>query len=51
MIHITYLIKKLLGEYDTTKVNKIELNLSEKILKFYNDWYDDVKENLKKMES
>ena len=47
LINITYLIKKLLSEYDTSKANKIELNLPEKILKFYNNWYDDVKENLK----
>ena len=45
LINITYLIKKFLSEYDTSKANKIELNLSEKILNFYNDWYDDVKEN------
>ena len=48
LINITYLIKKLLSEYDTSKANKIELNLSEKILKSYNNWYDDLKENLKK---
>ena len=47
LINITYLIKKLLSEYDTSKANKIELNLPEKILNFYNNWYDDVKENLK----
>ena len=51
LIKITYLIKKLLSEYDTHKANKIELNLSEKILNFYNNWYDDVKEKFKKMES
>ena len=47
LINITYLIKKLLSEYDTSKANKIELNFSEEILKFYNNWYDDLKENLK----
>ena len=47
LINITYLIKKLLSEYDTSKANKIELNFSEKILKFYNNWYDDLKEHLK----
>ena len=47
LINITYIIKKLLSDYDIDKANKIELNLSEKILNFYNNWYDDVKENLK----
>ena len=47
LINITYIIKKLLSDYDIDKANKIELNLSEKILNFYNKWYDDVKENLK----
>ena len=37
-----------MSEYDTSKANKIELNLSEKILNFYDNWYGDVKENLKK---
>ena len=27
----------------TPKQKKIKLNLSEKILNFYNDWYDDLK--------
>ena len=48
LINIIYLIKKVLSEYDTSKANRIELNLSGKILNFYNDWYDDVKENFKK---
>ena len=41
LINITYLIKKFLSEYDTSKAKKIKLNLSEKILNFYYDWYDD----------
>ena len=41
LINITYLIKKMLSEYDNSKAKKIKLNLSEKILNFYNDWYDD----------
>ena len=48
LINITYLIKKFLSEYDNSKAKKIKLNLFEKILNFYNDWYDDVKENFKK---
>ena len=43
LINITYLIKKLLSEYDNSKAKKIKLHLSEKILNFYNDWYDDFK--------
>ena len=34
LINITYLIKKLLSEYDIDKANKIELNLSEKNIEF-----------------
>ena len=33
----------MLSEYDNSKAKKIKLNLSEKILNFYNDWYDDFK--------
>ena len=43
LINITYLIKILLSEYDNSKAEKIELNLSEKILNFYDEWYDDFK--------
>ena len=43
LINITYLIKRLLSEYDNSKAEKIELNLSEKILNFYDEWYDDLK--------
>ena len=43
LINITYLIKKILSEYDNSKAKKIKLHLSEKILNFYNDWYDDFK--------
>ena len=37
----------MLSEYDNSKAKKIKLNLSEKILNFYNDWYDDFKKNKK----
>ena len=44
LINITYLIKKIfLSEYDNSKAKKIKLNLSDKLLNFYNDWYDDFK--------
>ena len=44
LVNITYLIKILLSEYDNSKAKKIELHLSEKILNFYDEWYDDFKE-------
>ena len=47
LINISFITKKMLSEYDNDKANKIELNLSKKKLKFYNNWYDEVKENLK----
>ena len=40
LINITYLIKRVLSEYDKTRADKIQLQLSEKILKFYDEWYD-----------
>ena len=40
LINISYLIKRVLSEYDKTRVDKIKLHLSEKILKFYDEWYD-----------
>ena len=41
MINISYVIKRVLGEYDKTKADKIQLNLSEKVLKSYDEWYDE----------
>ena len=35
LINITYLIKRVLSEYDKRRADKIQLHLSEKILKFY----------------
>ena len=43
LINITYLIKKILSEYDNSKAKKIKLHLSEKMLNFYDEWYDDFK--------
>ena len=40
LINITYLIKRVLGDYDKSRADKIQLHLSEKILKFYDEWYD-----------
>ena len=39
LINITYLIKKILSEYDKSEADKIQLKLSDKTLKFYDDWY------------
>ena len=39
LINITYLIKRILSEYDKTEADKIQLKLSDKTLKFYDDWY------------
>ena len=39
LINITYLIKRVLGEYDKSEADKIQLKLSDKTLKFYDDWY------------
>ena len=40
LINISYLIKRVLSEYDKSRSDKIKLHLSEKILKFYDEWYD-----------
>ena len=40
LVNITYLIKRVLSETDKTRADKISLHLSEKILKFYDNWYD-----------
>ena len=39
LINITYLIKRILSEYDKSEADKILLKLSDKTLKFYDDWY------------
>ena len=43
LINISYLIKRVLSEYDKTRVDIIQLHLCEKILKFYDEWYDSYK--------
>ena len=40
LIKISYLIKRVLSEYDKSRADKIKLHLSEKILKFYDECYD-----------
>ena len=40
LINIIYLIKRVLSEYDKSKADKIQLHLSEKILKCYDKWID-----------
>ena len=45
LINITYLITRVLSEYDKTRSDKIQLHLSEKILKFYDEWYDNFKKS------
>ena len=40
LIDITYLIKRVLSEYDKSRADRNKLHLSEKILKFYDEWYD-----------
>ena len=40
LINISYVIKRMLSEYDKSRADKIQLHLSEKILKFYDEWYD-----------
>ena len=39
MINISYLIKRILSEYDKTEADKIQLKLSDKTLKYYDNWY------------
>ena len=39
MINISYLIKRILSEYDKNEADKIQLKLSDKTLKFYDNWY------------
>ena len=38
LINISYLIKRVLSETDKSRADKIKLHLSEKILKFYDEW-------------
>ena len=42
LINITYLIKRILGEYDKSEADKIQLKLSDKTLKFYDDLFNNI---------
>ena len=39
LINISYLIKRILSNYDKNEADKIQLKLSDKTLKFYDNWY------------
>ena len=39
LINISYLIKRILSVYDKTEADKIQLKLSDKTLKFYDNWF------------
>ena len=39
LINISYFIKRILSKYDKTEADKIQLKLSDKTLKFYDNWY------------
>ena len=39
LINITYLIKRILSEYDKNEADKIQLKLSDKTVKSYDNWY------------
>ena len=40
LINISYLIKRILGEYDKNEKDKIELKISDKTLNFYDNWFE-----------
>ena len=40
LINISYLIKRILTDYDKTEADKIQLKLSDKTLKFYDNWFE-----------
>ena len=39
LINITYLIKRILSEYDKSEADKIQLKRSKKTFEFYDNWY------------
>ena len=39
LINISHLIKRILSVYDKNEADKIQLKLSDKTLKFYDNWY------------
>ena len=40
MINISYIIKKILEKYDKHEAEKIEINISDDTLDFYDDWFE-----------
>ena len=40
MINISYLVKRILEKYDDFEADKIELNISDETLEFYDDWFE-----------
>ena len=45
MINISYLIKIILEKYDDYDADKIELNISDETLEFYDDWFETFQAN------
>ena len=45
MINISYLIKRILEKYDDYEADKIELNISDETLEFYDDWFETFQAN------
>ena len=45
LINITYLTKRILGEYDKTEADKIQLKRTDKTLKFYDNWFETYQAN------
>ena len=43
LINISYLIKRILGEYNTHEADKIQLTISDETLNFYDKWYETFK--------
>ena len=46
MINISYLIKRILYQYQPTEADKIQLKLSDKTLKFYDNWFSTLESYL-----
>ena len=40
MLNISYIIKKILEKYDKHEAEKIEINISDDTLDFYDDWFE-----------
>ena len=40
IINISYLVKRIVEKYDDFEADKIELNISDETLEFYDDWFE-----------